>query len=148
MAGLSDTMETNVLNYLFKQTALPTPPATLFISLHSADPGDTGASELAATNGYARAQLNPDANSSTNTNWNAVTGSPAEMTNKLAITFPQASGGSWNSGSSIGYWSLWSASSAGTLFCSGTITGGVVVLAGNTLQVTGGTPGTFKFTIE
>ena len=149
MAGLSQFVETKVLEWMFKQTAFGTAPSTLFVALHSADPGDTGASELSATGSYARAQLNPDTNNSTNTNWNAVDepGTAKRISNKLDITFPTATA-NWNSGSAIGFWAIWDASTSGNCLCSGTITGGLTVNNGNTAKFTGGTPGQLTFTID
>lgn len=147
--GLSNTVETKVVNWLFKQEAFGTAPSALYIALHSADPGDTCANEISGGS-YARAQLNPDANSSTNTNWNAAgtSGSAATMSNKLAVTFPTASG-NWNSGSAIQYFSILDASTSGTCLFSGTIPpSGVVVLNGNTLSFGAGTPGKLAVTID
>lgn len=140
MPGLSNVLETALLEWLFKQTAFPSPPSTLWVSLHSADPADTGANEISGGS-YARVQLNPDPNNATNTNWNAVgtSGTAKRMSNKLDIPFATASA-DWNSGSPIPYWGTWSLVSGGTFYVSGAITGGVVVLNTNTLRFTGGSP--------
>lgn len=148
--GLSNYVESKLVNWLFKQTAFGSAPTALYVALHSADPGDTGANELAATGSYARAQLNPDTDSSTNTNWNAAgtSGSAATMSNKLAVTFPTATA-NWNSGSAIQYFSIWDASSSGNCLFSGTISAsGVVVLNGTTLSFAGGTPGNLSITVD
>lgn len=149
--GLTDYMEGKVLDWVFKQTAFGTAPTVLYYSLHSADPGDTGASELAATGSYARAQLNPDTNNSTDTNYNAkgTSGAARTMSNKLDITFPTATA-NWNSGNPIQYFAIWDASSTGNCLWSGSIAGGtgVTVLNGTTLKFTGGTPGQMSVTID
>jgi len=151
MAGLTQTTEKNVLEWLLKRTAMPSAPTTIFFALHSADPGDTGASELTSTGSYARAALAPDTNNSTNTNYNAIDQSAAasKITNKLDITFPAATA-SWNGGSPIQYFSIWDASTAGTCWWTGTIAGGtgVVVLNGSTLKFTGGSPGQLSVTLD
>ncbi len=149
MAGLSNTHEDMLLDWLFKKTTFGAAATTLWYSLHSADPGDTGASELASSGSYARAQLDGDTNNSTDTNYNAkaTSGTARRISNKLDITFPTASA-DWNSAAAIGYWGLFSASTAGTYYASGTITGGVVVLNGNTLKFAGGTPGSLTFDID
>src|SRR5438552_11983368 len=107
MAGFSTYTEGKVLEWIFKQTAMPSAPTVLAFSLHSADPGDTGASELANSGGYARASLAPDTNNSTNTNYNAksVAGGTTTMTNKLAIAFP-ASTADWHSAAASTYCEL------------------------------------------
>src|SRR5262245_8158913 len=149
--GPSQTLEQRMLEWLFKQTSFGTSPTTLFFALHSADPGDTGANELASTGAYARAQLNPDANAATNTNYNAIDQSAAasKMTNKLDVAFPTATA-NWNAGAAIQYFSVWSASTAGTVYWSGQIAGGtgVVVLSGSTLKFSGGSPGQLSITTD
>lgn len=149
--GASQAMEKLVLEWLLKQTTMGTAPSTLFFALHSADPGDTGANELTSTGAYARAQLNPDTNNSTNTNYNAIdqTAAASKITNKLDITFPQATA-DWNGGSKINFFSIWSASSAGTCYWSGTIAGGsgVTVNNGTTLKFVGGATGQLSITLD
>jgi len=149
--GLSNLYEQKVLEAIFKQTNV-TAPTTLYVGLNSADPGDTCASELASTGAYARAQLNPDTNNATNTNYNAIDAASQApktiLTNKLAITFPTATA-NWNSGNAITYFTLWDASTAGNCVYSGSITpSGVVVLNGNTLSFAGGSPGQLTFTVD
>jgi len=148
--GVSNYLEQKVLEWIFKKTALPAVPTALYVSLHSGDPGDAGANELGATGSYARAQLDPDANNSTNTNWNALdtSGVADKTTNKLDIAFPQASA-DWNGAAAITKFALWDASSGGNCLWSGSISGaGLVVLSGNTLRFTGGTPGQFAITLD
>lgn len=149
--GPSQTIEQKVLEWLTKQTAFGTAPTTLYVSLHGTDPGDTCANELAATGSYARAQLNPDTNNSTNTNWNAINTASAasSMTNKLAVAFPTATA-NWNSGSAIPYFCLEDASTSGTCFWCGQIAGGtgVTVLNGTTLTFAAGTPGAMAITLD
>ena len=151
MPGFGTVMATNIANWLWKRTQMPTPPPVLFIALHIVDPTDAGTGTEMSGGGYARVQLNPDSAVGVNVNWNGVVdpgaGAPLEMTAKATVAYPQASA-DWNSQLSIGFWGLWDASTNGTFYLSGTITGGVIVRAGNTLQVTGGSPGTFKFTIQ
>lgn len=146
--GFSDYLEGKILDWIFKKTAMPAAPTNLYLSLHTADPGDTGASELTGGN-YSRAQLDPDTNNSTNTNWNAkdTSGTASRITNKLDIAFPQANA-DWNGGSAIGYFAIWDTNVAGNCLMSGTITGGIVVRNGNTARFMGGTPGQAAFTVD
>lgn len=149
--GPSNYVETKIIEWLTKQTAFGTAPSALHVALHSADPGDTGANELAGTGSYARAALAPDTNNSTHTNWNTpdTSGQAARVTNKLAITFPTASA-NWNSGNPIQYFSIWDASTSGNCLWSGSIAGGtgVTVLSGTTLTFAAGTPGALSITID
>lgn len=144
MAGLSDTWEKKLLDAVFKQTDIDASvdvPA-LYIALHTADPGDNGANELAASGGYAREQLDPDPNNSTHTNWNEAsaggTGS-RQITNATAVTFDEATS-DWNSAAAILYFGLWTADSGGTFIGGGQLNGssGVIVLDGNILSFPAG----------
>lgn len=63
-----------------------------FISLHSADPGITGASELSG-NGYARQAVT----------WNAATGQ--HITNSAPVSFGPASA-DWTAATYVGLWTL------------------------------------------
>jgi hypothetical protein len=56
MPGLTDTGENAVLDEIYNAGAGTFPAADPFISLHSADPADTGANELTG-GGYARQQV-------------------------------------------------------------------------------------------
>ena len=153
MAGLSDTIEAAVLNYLFKGSDMPTKPTELWVGLHNADP-ETTAADISGT-GYTRAQLDPDSNSSTHTQWNAVAsdGATHKVTNKGDITFA-AAGSAWNGGNAIGYFGIWSQSgtSGGNLYASGQINGsnGVVVSQGTVLKFPGSSSGdgNLKVTID
>lgn len=52
MAGASDYLENRLLDLVLN--AVPfTPPAALYVSLHTANPGETGANEV-ASGGYGR----------------------------------------------------------------------------------------------
>jgi hypothetical protein len=137
VAGLSNVVEQYVLKWMFKRTAFPAAPTTLWFSLHSADPADTGGSELTGNN-YGRGQLDPDPDASTNAAYTAITtsGTNSRIQNVGVINFPQAQTGNWNGGSAILYWGLWDASSNGTFLIGGSISpSGVVVLQGNTLSI-------------
>lgn len=145
MAGFSQYTELNVLQAIFKGTAYPL-PAGIRISLHSADPGDTGASELAGTGSYARATRDPDANASTHTSWSAINQASAAslIENAGAVNFPTATA-NWNSSAAIGFWGAWDTAGTPNHLLSGTISGGVVVLNTNTLTFD---PGNLEFTVD
>lgn len=140
MPGHSNYLEKQILDWLFKRTALATAPTNLYISLHSADPGDTGASELASTGAYARAAIPTDTNNTTHTNWSAVdtaTNPPySRMSNAVAASFAEATA-NWNGGAAIQYFGVWDALTTGNFLFGGQIGGGtgVVVLSGVTLSI-------------
>lgn len=148
MPGLSAAYEDKLLDAIFKTTTFGL-PANIFVSLHSADPGDTGTSEISGGS-YARVQRSPDPDTATNTSWNAKvdSGTARRITNNGAITFPTATA-NWNGGSPLTHFGLWDALTGGTFIGSGPIdAAGVVVLNGNTLSFQGGTPGSLRFDID
>ena len=87
--SFGNTTETDILNKLFKDTALPFDAITdLYLSLHTADPGEAGSqttSEATYTS-YARVAVQRNG-----TGW-TVTGPVAENTS--LVQFPQCTGGS------------------------------------------------------
>lgn len=128
MAGLTNYSQVALLNHLLRNTSL-TSPAAVYMSLHSADPGETGANELAAANGYARQAVAFDAPSS-----GAVASSADE-------TF-SASGADWATAT---HWSVWDAASGGNCLASGSLgqsrtvaDGESVVFAAGSLTITAG----------
>lgn len=98
-----------------------TRPATVYVSLHSADPGETGASELSG-NGYARVAVTNDA-----TNWPAASG--GVKSNGAAITFPAATGSDWAAATHFG---IWDAPSSGNPLYLGALTASKTVQVGDT----------------
>lgn len=96
MPGLTDTGENAVLDEIYNAGAGTFPAADPWISLHSADPADTGANELTG-GGYARQQVAFGA---------AASGS---LSNTGAITWSVPAG-------NVVAWGAWDASSAGNVF--------------------------------
>ena len=99
MTGLSSAGEAAVL------TPLTT---SAFVSLHTADPGDTGSSEVT---GGAYARQGPIAFTNASNN-------PTVASNSALLTFPQATA-AWGT---IGYFGLWTAASGGTFQGSAALT--------------------------
>ena len=151
MAGFSTYLETKIMQWMVKRQQLPTPPTTVQISLHSLDPGDTGANELASSGAYARVTMTTDTDDTAPNavNWNvtAADGTAWAFTNKLPITFPQATA-DWFSGNPITFAGIWDAGGTNFLATCSITPSGVVVLNGNTLSFTGGTPGQLKFKVD
>lgn len=84
----------------FRGTAYPVIPASFHISLHSADPGATGASELTG-NGYARVAVTTAVGS-----WSvpATNGAVRQITNAAAVAFPAATTAAWAAATHFGIW--------------------------------------------
>lgn len=105
MAGHSTYLADAILNHLFRAVAFPTIPASVYVSLHTGDPGLTGASEVSGGS-YARVAVTRstsafDAPSTASTN--------RQSANSAAITFP-APTGTWGTVTHVG---VWDASSGG-----------------------------------
>jgi len=96
---LSSTGESTVLAALL---------AARFISLHTADPGNTGASEVA---GGAYARQGPVTFTNTGSN-------PTTSANSTLITYPTATA-NWGT---ITHFGLWSAATAGTFYGGAAVT--------------------------
>ena len=81
MAGFSDYWENEILDHLFDK-GWYTPPATIYIALSTADPGDDGAGTAEPAGGsYARSERS-------NMDWAAASG--GAVSNADAVEFAQA----------------------------------------------------------
>lgn len=105
----SDTHANEILDAIGDGTLSAT-----HISLHTGDPGGTGANEVSGGS-YARVQVNQ--NGTTQPYWNTASGSA--MDNNGAITFPE--GGADASVTHVG---IWDASTAGNFLRGGALDSG------------------------
>jgi hypothetical protein len=98
MAGMSDYLEGEILNHIFRTSSF-VKPSTIAIALVTSPivDSDTGSTiaEVANSNGYARVVLNPS-----DSNWAAPVAGDGVTSNSIAITFPQATG-SWGTVSGV-----------------------------------------------
>jgi hypothetical protein len=115
MSGLSPEGQAAILQVLTNNT---------FASLHSADPGDTGANELAG-NGYARQGPTPFLNSGSN---------PTVAANTDNVSFPPATA-DWGTPTFVGNWN----GVSGEFMGSGAIAVPKPIKAGDVAQFTPGT---------
>jgi hypothetical protein len=122
MAGFSDYLETALLNLTLRQTAF-TAPATIYVALHTADPGDTGASEVAA-GWYARVASGAFA---------APSGGASS--NSSTITFNAVTG----AGVTITHVSLWDASTAGNCLYADALSSSKTLAVSDVLSFAAGT---------
>jgi hypothetical protein len=96
-----------------------------YVSLHTADPGTTGASEVTGGT-YARVAVT----------WNAASGGSVSNSGALSINLPASTTAS--------YFGVWAASSAGTYYIGGALSpsvttgasAGVITIASGSLSVT------------
>jgi hypothetical protein len=135
MAGKSDAMENGLLKLFFNGTtfaniadnAASSPLTNLYVSLHTADPTDSGSavtSETAYTS-YARVAV-----ARTTGGWTVTNNSVSPVAN---IDFPACTG----STSTITHFGIVSTSAgAGTLYYAGTVTPNISVSSGVTPRLT------------
>lgn len=122
MAKIGTFLQNALLNGTLRNTAY-TPAATVYVGLHTADPTDTTATALAnevSGNAYARQA--------------ASFGTPSGgiTTTTSDITFPQATPSGW---STVGYISIWDASTTGNLLYHGTLSPSVTINASDQLKI-------------
>ena len=115
MTGLSSAGEAAVLTPLITNA---------YVSLHTADPGDAGASEVSG-NAYAR--IGPISFSNSGSN-------PTVSSNTAIVTYAAATG-SWGT---VGYFGLWTALSGGTFQGSGALATPKAVSNGDTARFLAG----------
>ena len=115
MTGLSPAGESAVL------TPLTT---TAYVSLHTADPGTTGTSEVS---GGAYARQGPVAFANAGNE-------PTVASNSAILTYPAATA-SWGT---IGFFGVWTAASGGTFQGSGALTQAKPINAGDTARFLAG----------
>lgn len=118
MPGIATTVANSLVGAEVRNTAY-TGPVSLYVALHTADPGSTGASEISGGS-YVRQAITFGAASAGTSSNSAV----MNYTNMPAVTCTHIS--------------LWDAATAGTFVQSGSLTASVVVAAGNTLQFAAG----------
>lgn len=123
--GLSSQYRADALKRFAGETP-GTAPSAWWALLATGDPGDNTAIANEATGtGYARFQIN--ANSGSAPKWALVTGTTTNsLANNDAVTFGP-SGGAWSSSTPLTWYGIASATSAGNLQASGSLTAPVVV---------------------
>lgn len=134
--SLTNSFENSLLALIFNATAIAniadnaaaSPATNLYLSLHTADPGEAGSqttSEITYTS-YARVAV-----ARTTSGWSAPSGGSTSLV--AAANFPAGTGGS----GTASYFGIGLASSStGTLLMSGTITPNIVCGNGITPQLT------------
>lgn len=115
MTGLSPYGEATVLASIL---------TTVYVSLHSADPGPTGANEIAG-NAYARQGPTTFANSGSN---------PTVAANTAIVAYPTATA-DWGN---VGFFGLWTALTGGSFEGSGALDAVRDVLSGDQVRFLAG----------
>ncbi len=120
MGSLSNFAENELLDHVFN--AAYTPPATVYLALHTADPTDAGNGAEANYTSYARAAITFGAASS------------RRVTQSATVTFPASTGGS----NTITHWAVWDASTSGNMLAHGAFATSKSIVSGNTPSVASG----------
>ena len=124
---MSDYLEAQVLNVIFR-TQVAWKPAAIYFALFTAAPSDSGGGTEVTGGSYARTQV-----TQADANWNApTTGGLTDNVN--AITFPTATA-SWGTVTHVG---IFDASTAGNLLFHGALASSKVVDTDDTFQFAAG----------
>lgn len=130
--SFSNYLELKILDHIVGKTSYAMP--TAYVSLHTGDPGETGANECSG-NGYAR-------KSTAGSDWNAA--SSGSISNANDITFATPTG-SWGT---VSHFGIWDASSGGNFLAGGAVDVAQEPVSGNTVKFSGGTPGDLVITLD
>lgn len=139
MPGKSDTFENDILKLIFNATAIAniadnaaaSPLTNLYVSLHTADPTDTGLQTTSEANytSYARVAVARTAGG-----WTVATAGGVTTAKPVAaITFPACTGGS----STVSHFAIGTdASGGGKVLYAGSVSPVITVTDGITPQLT------------
>lgn len=127
MADMSDFLEQQLLNLLFR-TQVAWKPTAIYIALFTAAPSDSGGGTEVTGGSYARQQV-----TQLDANWNAP-GVGGLTDNVSAITFPTATA-NWGT---VTHMAIFDAVSAGNMLFHGALTASKVVNNGDTFEFAAG----------
>ena len=109
MAGFSNDAENKLLNHLFNGTSVSYAGGNKYISLHTGDPGETGANEVASSlTGYAR-----------KLHTSFTTASSGTLSNSGDITFATITHSS--NSATVTHVGIWDSASGGNFICGGAV---------------------------
>jgi hypothetical protein len=132
VATYSTYLQRAILRWLTQATAMPTAPNPIFISLHTADPAQTGTNEVTTGVGYARVSVSTTTASAIFGGAHVAgavpiaNGTAQEVQNSAAITFPSPTG-TWGTCSFFG---AWDAVTGGNFLFGGALNSSIAPLSG------------------
>ena len=129
MADMTNYLEEEILDFLFRNEAIFSIPTTVYVGLHTADPAESGTAAGEVSGG---AYVRKSVDGTGGTNWADPVG-VGSTNNVGAITFAQATA-AWGT---ISHVSIWGTSSGGTtadVFLKGSLTADKPVASGDTFQ--------------
>ena len=125
--GASTYTKNNILKALLQGTALPLPAGT-YISLHTADPGETGANEVSTGAWPAYVRRKAEAAGAMGTGWTTPTTGSSTNTNQL--TYPSNDGAGTVT---VTHFAIWDALSAGNCLDADALTASRALSVGDIL---------------
>lgn len=128
--GFGNTFKKTLSDGIFRAQSF-TMPASIYVSLHTASPGDDGqtANEV-STSGTAYARQLITSGSGT---WAAATtANPSVLSNANAVTYATATGSGFGTVSHFGLWRTVSGTTAADFIGAAALTASQAVAAGNT----------------
>jgi len=129
MAAFSNYLEDQIIGWAFSGATFATLPTagTVWVSLHTADPSETGASEVTGGN-YARISVAA-------AGWTKTTAGTASATNTAEIVYPATGTVTWSASSpGVTHVGIWNASTAGNFLFGGALTTARVVAVGDVFK--------------
>jgi type 1 fimbria pilin len=130
--AFSQYLADKILTWI-KGTTFPTALSTVYISLHSGDPGTAGANnnvQLTITGSANRTSVA----TSTFSTVGAATGGGFQVTNNSSVQITTNAAGS----ATVTYFGVWDAVTGGNFLASGQLTTSVDVVGGDTVQFNAG----------
>jgi hypothetical protein len=134
MADMTNYLEEEILNHIFRRSAIFGTPTTVFVALHTGDPGEAGTANEISGGAYARQGVD----TGSGTNWtDPATGTQGESDNNADITFPQATA-AWGTISHVSIWGTASAGDTSDVWLKGSLTTDKAVASGDTFKFASG----------
>lgn len=115
MSAASNYTEENVINALLRGVTFPL-PSTVYVSLHTSNPGETGANEVLTSNWPAYVRKDAAVGGAINTGWAAPT--DGVTTNSKQIVYPGMNGAS---NLTVSHWALFDAATGGNPLAYGAL---------------------------
>lgn len=120
MSQATDYLENKIAGHVFGGTAY-TAPSTIYVSLFTSAPDDTGAGTEVSGGSYARQSM-------------AFTVTNDTASNTSNVEFPKATA-SWGT---VSHFAVYDASTGGNMLCYGTLSASKTVASGDTLRFNAG----------
>jgi hypothetical protein len=121
MSGMTNYLENELIDHIFRARAFIA-PAAMYVSLHTADPGETGVTGEVSGNSYTRAQLNPSSANWKSTNGLTTatdsSGTGGVTSNASVLTWPTPTSSGWGT---VTHFAIWDAVNNGNCLFYGAL---------------------------